>query len=184
MPKVTPDLDDNRISKNFVKLARTQIVLSPETRKKNPNSLRFLIADIIRLFHKGNQGVAAKEFAKYGGRYIAAKEGHPNKTMNLKALYEILKDEDYVQYWHLESISRSVGVPAGALLFLSKAYSLVRDGDLRGVNSLAKSLRQFADHLEVIGRKNAIDREDFEKMRHTFDETFKEPELFEATNLR
>ncbi|MCQ0990555.1 hypothetical protein [Jiella marina] len=161
-------------------LFRKKVKISAETKKKNPNSLRFIIAHLIKFYFDSRIDIASKEISKFGGIYVSNKSGHPPKKMNVKALSEITSDEDYIYYWHLESISKSVGIPAGALLLLSKVYSLERDGNHESAKEFAKSIGEFSKILEEMLKDGNINKEYTDNMARCFIDSFKleEPNIF------
>jgi hypothetical protein len=162
-------------------VGKTTIRFSSETEKKNPNSLRFVIGHIINFYCGGTREAAVVFFRKTDGRYKSDRTATSTKTVNLKAISELLDDETYATYWHLEAIARSLRFPVGALLSLTRVYSLIRDGKTEAVDTFISGLRTFADRLESLAVKKSISKEDFDEMIACFARTYEaeSPSLFD-----
>jgi hypothetical protein len=145
--------------------------LIPKTKKKNPNSLRFLIGHIVNFFFGGERREAANQMRRDGGSYASnRKEGGP-KVLDEEMLSKILYDGTYIDYWQLEAIARAVETPSGALLLLSRMYSLLREKRNEPAEALIRGIHQFADELERLRQNPVLTEEVLRRVSGCFSET-------------
>lgn len=89
--------------------------------KKNPNSLRKLLFDIIQYKYDGNVSEAARFILKsYVERYGIGTKTERSIRAHIK---DIIEDRRYIEYWHLEAFAQMMQVPAGLLLIFSRMRS-------------------------------------------------------------
>jgi hypothetical protein len=160
--------------------------LSTETDKKNPNSLRFVVGHLINFYFGGSRSKAVEAMEKVSGTYASDRPTNEVKLMNSDALAVFLGDQDHVEYWHLEAIAKSVNIPSGALLALSRVYSLVRDGNVDAATAYAEGLRVLAAQLESMARTQTISRKQVDEIVSGFEKTLNletSPKLWSGKTL-
>jgi hypothetical protein len=159
------------------------IRVANETEKKNPNSLRFVVGHIINFFYGGARNIAVEAMQEVSGRYASDRPNAQVKKMTVDALSTFLNDEDHVEYWHLEVAANSIHLPSGALLLISRVYSLIRDGNSDAALALAGGVRKLADGLQQIAETKTISKDQIENIAEGFaksSELERTPSLWDA----
>jgi hypothetical protein len=149
-------------------VGRVTVEQIPETQKRNPNSLRFLIGHILGSYFESHKQ-AVEKLRQWGGIYKGTRRGAPAKNINVKALSGILADKEYIAYWHLEIFAKQLGIPTGALLFISRLFANMRYGKSESNEALVRCIKDFASNLEALSKKKDISKDDFEAVRRCFE---------------
>lgn len=90
-------------------------------KKKNPASILTTLHEINEAYFGGNFQRASEELTK-----ILNKDGFPKylqRSISARQISDILNDETYVRYWHLELFAHHVRVPTAFLLIYSRLKS-------------------------------------------------------------
>lgn len=175
--KISPENSKFRIpvsipNKQFVELANRQSVYANggSKGKRNPISLRFIIAHIIQFFHRGVKSDANKAFSAAGQKYASGKEGTKNIGNFSNLTTDFLQDERAIRYLDLEAISQSRGIPSGTILLLSRLYSVVRkypEDEMLAAEFISANRKCLAI-LEDIQKTKTLRAEHFEQMEESF----------------
>lgn len=158
--------------RNELKVGNRTIRFSSETGKRNPNSLRFVLGHIVNFYFDGSRERAAEEISTKR-RYVGERSDRKYKSMNAEALSGILKDAAYVEYWHIEGISKTLGLPSGALLALSRLYALLRDENDEAARAFVQGIHEFADCLGRLIEEPTISKEALDAMIKCFESTYR-----------
>lgn len=139
-----------------LRVGRKVLQFTDDTRKWNPNSLRFLIGFMMNLRFNGERLAADEYFSRVPSAYRHEKDELGNKTLNNKSIGDILNDNTHIYYWQIECFARLFDMPAGAMLLLSRVLSHVRDGkrhkaasDIDGIVKMAPILKRILETGEL-----------------------------------
>ncbi len=141
-----------------LKVGRGKPIEVKDLEKKNPNSLRFVVGHVINFFFDGARNAAVEAMRRVSGKYASDRPNPAVKIMTEDALGIFLHDDDHVEYWHIEAIAKSINLPAGALLLISRTYSLIRDGNQDAAGALAQGVRALADQLDDIAKTQTLSK--------------------------
>jgi hypothetical protein len=87
-------------------------------KKFNPNSLRQTLHEIVEKNFGGNRQLASKELSKVLSRGGGSR--YRQKSISARLIENIISDESYIKYWHLEVFSEYIGLPTSVLLIFSR----------------------------------------------------------------
>ena len=165
-------------------VGRKEIPIVPETQKKNPNSIRLLFGTIINELFEGNIKKASAALRKMGGKYRSNAQRKEYKSFTEKSLHGILEDEDFINYWHLESAARLLEVPTGVLLIISRLMACKRSGDQAQIDALVAGMDAFAKIIVELANRPQIGKDELLAITKCFEPLLRiEPNLFETLPL-
>ncbi|MGO6982517.1 hypothetical protein [Rhizobium leguminosarum] len=149
------------IKPHHVKVGSVDVIQKSDREKRNPNSLRFLIAHVINIYFEGNVSLAVEQLQPYGGRYIDDRTDRHAKQINEKNITKILKDEIHIAYWHVEIFSRALGVPSGIFLLISREFSYHRyDITKHGTAIFHDCITKYIDAMRLATKSFDVLNED------------------------
>lgn len=161
------------MSKNRGEISVRGIVIKQKNNqdKLNPNSLRFLLAYILCDFFRGNIASAVRTFREFGGKYKERKNNNnysEYKQLNRKNIEQLLKDEGFFTYWHLEILAKYLRIPTGILLVISRFHSYQRYDDKDGCIIFINCMRQMLDKMEDKLSDELTERRNFQTITECF----------------
>lgn len=148
--------------------------LEHKIKKKNPNSLRFMLGYLLLYGFNGNRTKAINAMKQFGGTYPDPRRDREGKTMNEKLLSKILNDDILIAYWHIEVFARMFKIPSGALLLASRLSADVRKSNTADARALVNGIRRFADVLAKIIDTERITAETIDEFQACFSGLYQE----------
>jgi hypothetical protein len=150
------------------------IEMKSELEKVNPNSLRFVLAFVVAVRFGGDRQAAATALSQHGGKYRSNRTQNAMANINNKALGQILNDETEIKYFQLELFARAIKVPVGAMLLLSRCFSLVRDNHESNAEQFVSAIRALADVLANVVTSKELTDSHLTQMAACFDSALQE----------
>lgn len=151
-----------------LRVGRKIIHFTDDTRKWNPNSLRFLIGFMLNVRFNGDRLKADEYFSRNPSAYRHEKDNLGNKTLNNKSLGDVLNDNTHIYYWQIECLARIFDMPAGAMLLLSRTLSHIRDGKEQKAASDIEGIVKMAPILQRILATGELDEDDLKEISMCF----------------
>lgn len=130
--------------------------------QRNPGSLRFVIAHVLDLLY-GSRKSAADHLSRVKSPHVGDNE------LTYNVIGDIVNDESYIKYWHLDCIARSMRIPSGALLIYSKLYSHIQKGEPAKSAELVASMHKFSVWLEAMSSKGTLSKSDLDNLIQCFE---------------
>ncbi|SFQ77713.1 hypothetical protein [Donghicola eburneus] len=144
----------------------------PKEKRRNPQSLRKIIAHLIFRLFNGEKERTINELSTHRQRSGARK---PGSVIKRGVLYGILSDKSDIKYRHLEAFAYKAGVPTYVLLLFSRAYS-----DQQDINNFSKA---YSDHQDATKRLELNLNKDVDiDLRNSFNDNSDIQELRKAAD--